>query len=87
MRVVPQMIRRVTDYEGNILEENFAELRDVIPLETARTMVDLMQEPIHPTSGPGTATKAQELKRPVAGKLERPTTSPTRGLSGIRPLL
>ena len=68
VRVVPQMIRRVTDYEGNILEENFAELRDVIPLETARTMVDLMQEPIHPTSGPGTATKAQELKRPVAGK-------------------
>ena len=56
VRVVPQMIRRVTDYEGNILEENFAELRDVIPLETARTMVDLMQEPIHPTSGPGTAT-------------------------------
>ena len=68
VRVVPQMIRRVTDYEGNVLEENFAELRDVIPLETARTMVDLMQEPIHPTSGPGTATKAQELKRPVAGK-------------------
>ncbi len=68
VRVVPQMIRRVTDYEGNVLEENFAELRDVIPLETARTMVDLMQEPIRPTSGPGTATKAQELKRPVAGK-------------------
>jgi len=68
VRVVPQMIRRVTDYEGNVLEENFAELRDVIPLETARTMVDLMQEPIKPTTGTATATKAQELKRPVAGK-------------------
>jgi len=64
VRVVPQMIRRVTDYEGNALEENFAELRDVIPAETARTMVDLMQEPIKQ----GTATKAQELKRPIAGK-------------------
>jgi penicillin-binding protein 1A len=64
VRVVPQMIRRVTDYEGNVLEENFSELRDVIPAETARTMVDLMQEPIKQ----GTATKAQELKRPIAGK-------------------
>src|SRR5205814_6153966 len=68
VRVVPQMITRVTDSEGNVLEENLPELRDVIPAETARTMVDLMQEPIHPTSGTGTATKAQELKRPVAGK-------------------
>jgi penicillin-binding protein 1A len=64
VRVVPHMIRRVTDYEGNVLEENFPELRDVIPAETARIMVDLMQEPVRA----GTATKAQELKRPAAGK-------------------
>ncbi len=64
VRVVPQMIRRVTDYEGNVLEENLPELRDAIPAETARIMVDLMQEPVRS----GTATKAQELKRPVAGK-------------------
>jgi len=64
VRVVPQMIRRVTDYEGNVLEEAFPEYRDVISQETARIMVDLMQEPIRQ----GTATKAQELKRPVAGK-------------------
>ena len=64
VRVVPQMIRRVTDYEVNVLEENLPELRDVIPAETARIMVDLMQEPVRA----GTATKAQELKRPVAGK-------------------
>jgi penicillin-binding protein 1A len=64
VRVVPQMIRRVMDYEGNVLEENLPELRDVIPSETARIMVDLMQEPVRQ----GTATKAQELKRPVAGK-------------------
>lgn len=65
VRVVPQMIRRVTDYEGNSLEENFAELRDVISQETARTMVDLMQEPIKPG---GTAAKAAELKLTIAGK-------------------
>jgi penicillin-binding protein 1A len=65
VRVSPQMIRRVTDYDGAILEENdLGELHDVIPAETARIMVDLMQEPVKR----GTATKAQELKRPVAGK-------------------
>src|SRR5213075_1426967 len=64
VRVVPQDIRRVTDYDGNVLEENLPELRDVISAETARIMVDLMQEPIKQ----GTAVKAKELKRPVAGK-------------------
>jgi penicillin-binding protein 1A len=66
VRVVPQMILRVTDYEGTVLEENLPELRDVIPSETARIMVDLMQEPVRFPGG--TSNKAQELKRPVAGK-------------------
>jgi penicillin-binding protein 1A len=66
VRVVPQMILRVTDYEGNVLEENLPELRDVIPAETAHIMVDLMQEPVRFPGG--TSNKAQELKRPVAGK-------------------
>ncbi|MBI2150284.1 MAG: penicillin-binding protein, partial [Acidobacteria bacterium] len=64
VRVVPQMILRVTDYDGTVLEENLPELRDVIPAETAHVMVDLMQEPVRS----GTATKVQELKRPAAGK-------------------
>src|SRR5439155_1351440 len=46
VRVIPQTILRVTDYEDNVLEENLPELRDVIPAETARIMVDLMQEPV-----------------------------------------
>lgn len=64
VRAVPRMIRRVTTYDGEPLEENFPELKDVLPSETARTMVDLLQEPVRS----GTATKAQDLKRPVAGK-------------------
>jgi len=64
VRVVPQYIRRVTDYEGNVLEENLPELRDVIPAQTSRVMLDLLQEPIRQ----GTAIRAKELKRPVAGK-------------------
>jgi penicillin-binding protein 1A len=64
VRAVPKMIRRVKDYDGNILEENFPELKDVISTQTARTMVDLLQEPVRS----GTATKLKELQRPVAGK-------------------
>ena len=66
VRVEPQLIRRVTDYDGNVLEENLPKLHDVIPAQTARIMVDLMQEPVRGVGG--TAAKAQELKRPVAGK-------------------
>jgi penicillin-binding protein 1A len=64
VRVVPKLILKVTDYDGNVLVENLPELKDVISAETARTMVDLLQEPVRQ----GTATKLQELKRPVAGK-------------------
>ena len=66
VRVVPQYIRRVIDYDGNVLEEPFSELRDVISAQTARIMVDLMQEPVRHVGG--TAAKAKDLKRPVAGK-------------------
>lgn len=66
VRVVPKMIVKVTDYDGNEKHENeeWQAFKDVIPAQTARTMVDLLQEPVRQ----GTATKLQELKRPVAGK-------------------
>ena len=66
LRVVPRLISKVTDYDGNEKadENNLPALRDVIPAQTARTMVDLLQEPVRQ----GTATRLQELKRPVAGK-------------------
>ena len=66
VRVVPKLIVKVTDYDGNEKreEEDLPTLKDVIPAQTARTMVDLLQEPVRS----GTATKLQELKRPVAGK-------------------
>ncbi|HZI50491.1 MAG TPA: PBP1A family penicillin-binding protein [Terriglobia bacterium] len=66
VRVVPKLIVKVTDYDGNEKDENseLPALRDVIPAQTARTMVDLLQEPVRV----GTATRLQELKRPVAGK-------------------
>src|SRR5262249_219169 len=66
VRAVPRFIRSVTDYDGKNLEEKLPELRDVIPAETARIMVDLLQEPVRH----GTSTKVQELKRPPPGKPE-----------------
>lgn len=64
VRVVPRYIRRITDYDGNVLEENLPDLKDVISQQTARMMTDLLQEPVKA----GTASKALELKRPIAGK-------------------
>ena len=66
VRVVPKFIVKVTDYDGNEKrgEENLPTLKDVIPAQTARTMVDLLQEPVRQ----GTATSLQELKRPVGGQ-------------------
>jgi penicillin-binding protein 1A len=64
VRVVPRLIRRVTNYDGDVLEEELPELRDALPAQTARIMVDLLQEPVRR----GTATSAQQLKRPLAGK-------------------
>ena len=64
VRVAPKLILKVTDYDDNVRQENLPELKDVISAQTARTMVDLLQEPVRR----GTATKLQEMKRPVAGK-------------------
>ncbi len=64
IRVSPRLINRVTDYDGDILEENFSNATDVIPAETAEMMVDLLAEVVRT----GTATSAQALGRPVGGK-------------------
>ena len=44
VRVIPRYIRRVVDYEGHSLEENYPEVKDVISVETARTMTDLERQ-------------------------------------------
>lgn len=64
VRVAPRYVRKVTDYEGRVLEENYPEVKDVIGAETARTMTSLLREVVlH-----GTAAAANSLKTPVAGK-------------------
>jgi penicillin-binding protein 1A len=60
----PYSILRVTDREGNLLEENHPEPQDAIRADTAFVMTNMMRGVV--TSG--TATKAAALNWPIAGK-------------------
>jgi penicillin-binding protein 1A len=64
VRIEPHYIRKVTDYEGHILDESFPEAKDVTSQQTARVMVSLMQGVVQH----GTATAALKLRHPLAGK-------------------
>ncbi len=64
LRIEPRYIRKVTDYEGHLLEQDFPDAKDVISRRTARTMVSLLEEVVKH----GTARSAKKLNHPVAGK-------------------
>jgi len=64
VRVTPRYIRRVTDYDGRILEENYPEVRDVVSANTARVMTTMLREVVLR----GTAAKASTMKYALAGK-------------------
>jgi penicillin-binding protein 1A len=64
VRVVPRYIRKVEDYSGRVLEENYPEVKDVISAKTARTMTTMLREVVlH-----GTAISASKINHPLAGK-------------------
>ncbi len=64
VRVSPRYIRKVTDYDGRVLEEDFPEVKDVISAKTARTMTAMLREVVlH-----GTAASAAKMPYPLAGK-------------------
>ncbi len=64
VRIDPSSIRRVTSYDGALLEEARPGVHDVISPQVARTMLAMLKEVVQF----GTAQKAKELGRPVAGK-------------------
>lgn len=65
VRVTPRFIRKVMDYDGHVLEENYPEVKDVISVETARTMTSLLEGVVQH----GTAARAgATLKHALAGK-------------------
>lgn len=64
IRIDPHLIRRVTTYDGAVLEQTRPAIHDVIAPDVARTMVAMLQEVVN--FGTGMAAKA--LARPAAGK-------------------
>ena len=64
IRIDPHMIRRVTSYDGALLEEAHPEVHDVISPEVAHTMTAMLEEVIQF----GTGIQAKALGRPAAGK-------------------
>ncbi len=64
VRMTPYSILKVTDREGNLLEENRPEPQDAIRADTAYVMTSLLRGVVEH----GTGVKAMALNWPVAGK-------------------
>jgi penicillin-binding protein 1A len=64
IRIDPHMIRRVTTYDGALLEQAHPLVHDVVEPDVARTMTSMLQDVVER----GTGTPARALGRPAAGK-------------------
>ena len=64
IHIAPHDIRRVTSYDGAVLEEDRPNVTDVIPPDVARTMVAMLEDVVQF----GTGVRAKELGRPSGGK-------------------
>jgi penicillin-binding protein 1A len=64
IRIEPHYIRKVTQADGLPLDEKPTDVREVTSVETARTMMELLQA----VTRMGTAARASELKHPLGGK-------------------
>jgi penicillin-binding protein 1A len=64
LRMKPFIITRITDRDGNIIEETRSRATDAVRADTAYLMSSLLRGVVER----GTAARARSLKRPVAGK-------------------
>ena len=64
IRIEPRYIRKVTQADGLPLDETPSEVTEVTSVETARTMMQLLQAVVQH----GTAAAASQLKHPLGGK-------------------
>lgn len=64
IHIEPHYIRRVTSYDGALLEETRPTVNDAIPRDVAHTMVAMLEEVVQF----GTGVRAKEIGRPSAGK-------------------
>jgi len=64
IRIDPHMIRRVTTYDGALLEQSHATVHDVIPPDVSHTMTAMLEDVVQF----GTGMPARSLGRPSGGK-------------------
>jgi len=64
IHIEPHFIKRVTSYDGSVLEEARPNVTDVLSPDVARTMTAMLEEVVQF----GTGVRAKELGRPSAGK-------------------
>lgn len=64
VRLSPHYIRKVADYDGHTMEQNMADVRDVISEHSARVMVELLRGVVQH----GTGYAASKLNHPLGGK-------------------
>ncbi len=64
IRIEPRYIRKVTQADGLPLDATPSEVSEVIPVETARTMMQFLQAVVQH----GTGAAASQLKHPLGGK-------------------
>ena len=64
IRIDPHMIRKVTTYDGALLEQAHPAVHDVIQPDVARTLVAMLEEVVNF----GTGVRAKALGRPAGGK-------------------
>jgi penicillin-binding protein 1A len=64
IRIEPHYIRKVTQADGLPLDERPVDVREVISVETARTMMQLFQAVVRM----GTGARASQLNHPLGGK-------------------
>jgi penicillin-binding protein 1A len=64
LRMTPMLITKITDSDGNVLEEKMPEAYDALRPETAAVMANML----HGVVERGTAVRARSLGRPLCGK-------------------
>jgi penicillin-binding protein 1A len=64
IHIAPTEIRRVSTYDGALLEEDRPKVTDVLPPDVAHTMVAMLEDVVNF----GTGVRAKELGRPSGGK-------------------
>ena len=64
LRMKPFLIERITDREGNVIEQTLPRATDALRADTAFILTSLLRGVVER----GTAARARRLRRPIAGK-------------------